>query len=107
MHYAMLDWMEDIERCARLTATDGIVVFDTLLNPRGFGAKVSNRTPGETISPECKEYLSVRGLRHTSTAIATDGLGDALGFVVSQDGNVTMFVKDDPEALLRHESLRF
>jgi hypothetical protein len=85
------EWKADVGMCARLAHVDGAVVFDAMLNPRFFGAKIDLRWAGR---PELEDRLHLHGTRVRSAASAAAALPGSLALAISQDGPVTAFWKD-------------
>lgn len=99
----------DAKRVAQLTAIDGAVVMNNLLSPVMFGAKFATVDVAH-LPIAIQATVAERGMRHRSMAATVGALGDSSGIVVSQDGDVTVFVNhagsicyhredDDPLAL--------
>jgi hypothetical protein len=77
------------QHCAELTQADGATVLGTDFGIEGFSAKL---TSYQGILPEpLAVFLETRGNRHRSTAGAIAGQPGAIGLVVSQDGEITVF----------------
>jgi hypothetical protein len=92
LNAARVRWREQTAVCARLAQVDGAVVFDAMLQPRMFGAKIA--VPVDSLAglpDDVREKVAPRGMRHRSAAVAVSRLPDSCAFVVSQDGGVTAF----------------
>jgi hypothetical protein len=83
-------WSADVRRCARLAYVDGAVLFDALLEPKIFGAKI----PFAQFSSDVETFLRNRGVRHRSAASIARALRGSLVLTISQDGSVTSFAPD-------------
>lgn len=103
LHRAARDLARGEELLAELSATDGAVVLDRKLRIIGFGAEI--RTTGAVDSDEQipiavpkdhegerpSEPLSEFGMRHRSAFRFCKDCVGALAFVISQDGDVSVF----------------
>lgn len=102
---ATLDWV------ARLTLVDGAVHMTSDLAIMGFGGKVATQKPRlrqlvdedpETADTRPLALESIPGMRHRSAALfCSEQEGQALGVVVSQDGDVTVFARQPDGAVRR------
>lgn len=83
---------ELMRRTADLTRVDGCVVLDSVLHPRAVAAKFES-FQGSSVPPSVTAWLDERhaGMRHRSLASAVFSVAGALGLVVSQDGDATVF----------------
>jgi hypothetical protein len=79
-------------RCAQLTQVDGATVLRSDLDVLGFGVRLKALNP-ESLPPAYKEFLTSRGQRHSSMAYTVTSVDNAIGIVISQDGNVVAFHK--------------
>jgi hypothetical protein len=90
---------------AHLSALDGCVVLDRRMTVHGFGgtietgpADLAPRTyvDGRSGAPVAEEQLLGRfGHRHRSAFLLCKAVGNALAFVISQDGDLLVFSSDD------------
>jgi hypothetical protein len=100
---------ETIERVARLTAVDNALLLDTDLNIRGFGVQV---VEGETPKLEFRhsnpysrdvhfdDLSTFKGTRHPAGVIyCMRQPREAAAVIVSQDGHITLAVKDADHAV--------
>lgn len=109
-------WKHELERLAKLiarfTAVDGATLMTRNLEVIGFGVTLKAAPDAEgphqiwRIDPlDHEEWFKQVALdeighhRHKSAARFIFNQRDALAFVVSQDGNVTAFVWEEPEQL--------
>jgi hypothetical protein len=77
------------QHCADLTEADGATVLRTDFGIAGFSAKITSHE-GALPAPMAK-HLETRGNRHRSMAGAVVRQPGAIGLVVSQDGEITVF----------------
>lgn len=91
----------------RLSATDGCVVFDRNLNVRGFGAKIEWNPEDRflpLIDPQKNQEISDEeikqemGTRRKSACRLVQVTPGAIVFVVSQDGDLSVFYSDNSHA---------
>lgn len=106
-------WLAEIEICmaviSRISSIDGAVILDSSLSMIQVGAKVLTNPPGlESVSicapngpePEKLAHLVVTstdklgGTRHRSAANFVNGYPNGAAIVASQDGRLTLFLKD-------------
>jgi hypothetical protein len=88
-----------------LSAPDGCVVIDRRMTVHGFGGTIETgaaesaiRTYADsrTHAPLAEEQLLVRfGHRHRSAFLLCKAVPDAIAFVISQDGDLSVFSSDD------------
>jgi hypothetical protein len=87
-----------------LSAMDGCVVLDRRMTVHGFGgtietvanAKVRTYADSRTHAPLAEEQLLSRfGHRHRSAFLLCKAVPSAIAFVVSQDGELSIFSSDD------------
>ncbi len=88
---------------ANLGRVDGCVVVDRELQLRGFGGKIGfdKRDPATSVLPhlnlmtkETVEYEVKGGMRHKSAYWLCQVIPGTIAFVVSQDGDLTVFFSD-------------
>lgn len=89
---ALLNLDSACQRCARLTQVDGTTVLGSDLRVLGFGARLKASKP-TSLPKSCEEFLMSRGNRHSSMAYTVACVDNALGIVVSQDGDAVAFYK--------------
>jgi hypothetical protein len=89
---ALLNLYSACQRCARLNQVDGATALGGDLRVLGFGARLKAEKPTD-LPDSCQEFLMSRGNRHSSMAYAMAHVDNALGIVVSQDGNAVAFYK--------------
>jgi hypothetical protein len=70
-----------------LSAIDGCVILDNKLRILGFGSKINQLD----IPEDKKSIVEHSGMRHRSAASACIHLPNSAAFVVSQDGDITIF----------------
>lgn len=80
---------ETCQFCADLTEADGAAVLRSDLGIEGFSVKLSSHQ-GDWPAPLAR-FLETRGNRHRAIAGAVVRQPGAIGLVVSQDGEVTVF----------------
>lgn len=80
---------ESCQFCADLTEADGTAVLRSDLGIEGFSVKLGSHE-GDWPAPLAK-FLETRGNRHRALAGAVVRQPAAMGLVVSQDGDVTVF----------------
>lgn len=80
------------QHCSDLTEADGATILGTDFGIRGFSAKLSSfHNP---LPDPLATFLETRGNRHRSMAGAIASQPGAIGLVVSQDGDVTVFTHE-------------
>ncbi len=80
------------QHCSDLTEADGATILGTDFGIRGFSAKLSSfHNP---LPEPLATFLETRGNRHRSMAGAIASQPGAIGLVVSQDGDVTVFTHE-------------
>ena len=89
---ALLNLSSACRRCARLTQVDGTTVLASDFRVLGFGARLKASKP-TSLPKSYEEFLMSRGNRHSSMAYTVACVNNALGIVVSQDGNAVAFYK--------------
>jgi hypothetical protein len=89
---ALLNLDSACRRCARLTQVDGATVMGSDLRVLGFGVRLKASKPTSLPRPY-EQFLIPRGNRHSSMAYTIACVDNALGIVVSQDGNAVAFYK--------------
>ena len=77
------------QHCADLTEADGATVLLTDFGIAGFSAKITSHEG--PLPALLSRYLETRGNRHRSMAGAVARHPGAIGLVVSQDGEITVF----------------
>jgi hypothetical protein len=77
------------QHCADLTEADGATVLLTDFGIAGFSAKITSHEG--VLPPPLGRHLETRGNRHRSMAGAVARQPGAIGLVVSQDGEITVF----------------
>ena len=98
---------ETIELVARLTAVDNALLLDTDLNVRGFGVQViEGETPQHELpAPRTRtprdvhvdDLSTFKGTRHPAGVIyCMRQPREAAAIIVSQDGHLTLAIKDAP-----------
>ena len=100
---------ETIERVARLTAVDNALLLDTDLNIRGFGVQVvEGETPQlqfrhtnpYTRDVHVDDLSTFKGTRHPAGVIyCMRQPREAAAIIVSQDGHITLAIKDAEHAV--------
>ncbi|MEB3322423.1 MAG: hypothetical protein VKI81_06330 [Synechococcaceae cyanobacterium] len=85
---------EACRHCADLTEADGATVLGTDFGIEGFSVKLSSQE-GE-LPPLLAGFLETRGNRHRSMAGTIARRPGAIGLVVSQDGEITVFSHSSP-----------
>jgi hypothetical protein len=93
---------DTLRQVGNLTALDGAVIIDTDFALFGFGAKLRMPGPESNFnvieidvldnSQKRVSHSQVGGTRHQSAAYFVNQHNDALAFVASQDGRLTLFV---------------
>jgi hypothetical protein len=104
-----------IDAAARLSATDGCVVFNSRLQVQSFGSMIDVRGQtdqkircyrGDTLEQVTEDELRSFGARRLSAIQLCSACPDAMAFVISQDGDLRIAVRT-PEGvrLFEHVAL--
>lgn len=102
---------KSIRTIGRLTAVDGATIVTYDLDVLAFGAKIKQKEnekpemvsisePFENSSPKDIQLSRFHGTRHQSTAQFVFDQRDALAFVASQDGNLSVMRWDPEKAMV-------
>jgi hypothetical protein len=99
--HAEQDLMRLADFVASLATVDGAVVLNNALYIFGFGAEITVRCEGDLRvrvyddpRREGREASLEGGMRHRSAAYFCNANPDAMAFVVSQDGQISVFFKE-------------
>jgi hypothetical protein len=106
------DLVGSAEVIAGLAAVDGALVLTSDLRPLGFGAEIvldaaelviAHEVTGHGQSPDSWPAVDSEsfGMRHRSALRSVGVANQTAAFVVSQDGHVSLFWKQDGRVLLK------
>jgi hypothetical protein len=96
-------WFEKLKAVAGLSATDGCMVFDRNLRLHSFGSMIEGDDlsipcfPANDSTPLDEAVLRSFGARRQSALHLCRAVPGAMAFVVSQDGDLRLFVRKNGE----------